>query len=58
MDPQLNNNDNMNKSGVVNKKEHNHGFKSLVDQHSSGFCPQCGVDITRFSHEFWCRYSR
>ncbi|KAI7847224.1 hypothetical protein BDC45DRAFT_576101 [Circinella umbellata] len=19
-----------------------------------GFCQRCGVDVTRFSHEFWC----
>ncbi|OAD77313.1 hypothetical protein PHYBLDRAFT_157726 [Phycomyces blakesleeanus NRRL 1555(-)] len=24
---------------------------------TSGFCTCCGVDISRFSHEFWCRHA-
>ncbi|KAI9267876.1 hypothetical protein BDA99DRAFT_558082 [Phascolomyces articulosus] len=33
-------------------------FEQPVNHHSNGFCPMCGVDVARFSHEFWCRYGR
>ncbi|CAO3677217.1 unnamed protein product [Rhizopus microsporus] len=24
---------------------------------SQTFCASCGVDVSQFSHEFWCRYA-
>ncbi|ORZ21333.1 hypothetical protein BCR42DRAFT_407326 [Absidia repens] len=46
-------------SSSYNKK-HYHCSKRIVSltcEQSNSFCACCGVDITRFSHEFWCRYS-
>jgi fibronectin type 3 domain-containing protein len=32
---------------------------TFIDNHQleSTFCEYCGVDVTMFAHEFWCRFS-